>query len=255
MIFYFSATGNSKYAAQRIAAVTEDRLVSLRDAVRARSYRFSVGRDERIGFVAPVYFQGLPSILRFFLDKLQLEGYQEQYIYLVMTCGQWTGGAADQLSKLLAKKGMALSAQFAIPMVDNYVPAFTVPGQEEAERILDRAEAYIDEAGRAVRSRGAGDYNRCKGPAPSLQTAAMYPSYARGRSTRPFVVTDGCIGCGLCQEICPCGAISLFGGRPSWTKPRCVQCLGCLHRCPAKAIRWKSADEDRGRYYNPRVEP
>ena len=101
MIFYFSATGNSKYAAQRIAAVTEDRLVSLRDAVRARSYRFSVGRDERIGFVAPVYFQGLPSILRFFLDKLQLEGYQEQYIYLVMTCGQWTGGAADQLSKLL----------------------------------------------------------------------------------------------------------------------------------------------------------
>ena len=255
MIFYFSATGNSKYAAQRIAAVTEDRLVSLRDAVRARSYRFSVGRDERIGFVAPVYFQGLPSILRFFLDKLQLEGYQEQYIYLVMTCGQWTGGAADQLSKLLAKKGMALSAQFAIPMVDNYVPAFTIPGGEETERILDRAEAYIDEAGRAVRSRGAGDYNRCKGPAPSLQTAAMYPSYARGRSTRPFVVTDGCIGCGLCQEICPCGAITLAGGQPLWTKPQCVRCLACLHRCPTGAIHWKKPDEDRGRYFNPRVEP
>ena len=255
MIFYFSATGNSKYAAQRIAAVTEDRLVSLRDAVRARSYRFSVGRDERIGFVAPVYFQGLPSILRFFLDKLQLEGYQEQYIYLVMTCGQWTGGAADQLSKLLAKKGMALSAQFAIPMVDNYVPAFTIPGEEETERILDRAEAYIDEAGRAVRSRGAGDYNRCKGPAPSLQTAAMYPSYARGRSTRPFVVTDGCIGCGLCPEICPCGAITLAGGQPLWTKPQCVRCLACLHRCPTGAIHWKKPGEDQGRYFNPRVEP
>ena len=174
MIFYFSATGNSKYAAQRIAAVTEDRLVSLRDA---------------------------------------------------------------------------------IPMVDNYVPAFTIPGEEETERILDRAEAYIDEAGRAVRSRGAGDYNRCKGPAPSLQTAAMYPSYARGRSTRPFVVTDGCIGCGLCQEICPCGAISLSGGQPVWAKRTCVQCLGCLHRCPVEAIHWKKADEERGRYYNPRVEP
>ena len=255
MIFYFSATGNSKYAAERIAAVTEDRVVSLRDAIRARSYRFSVGRDERIGFVAPVYFQGLPSILPFFLDKLRLEGYQEQYVYLVMTCGQWTGAAAEQLSKLLAKKGVALSAQFAVPMVDNYVPAFTVPDEEEAGRILDQAETCIDEVCRAVRSRGAGDYNRCKGPLPALQTAAMYPAYARGRSTRPFVVTDGCIGCGLCQEICPCGAITLTGGQPAWTKPKCVQCLACLHRCPTGAIHWKKPDEDRGRYFNPRVEP
>ena len=190
MIFYFSATGNSKYAAQRIAAVTEDRLVSLRDAVRARSYRFSVGRDERIGFVAPVYFQGLPSILRFFLDKLRLEGYREQYIYLVMTCGQWTGNAAGQMSKLLEKKGLTLSAQFAIPMVDNYVPAFTIPDKESAARILDEADSCIDEARRAIRSRGIGDYNRCKGPAPALQTAAMYQTYAHGRSTRPFVVTE-----------------------------------------------------------------
>ena len=83
----------------------------------------------------------------------------------------------------------------------------------------------------------------------------MYPSYARGRSTRPFVVTDGCIGCGLCQEICPCGAITLAGGQPLWTKPQCVRCLACLHRCPTGAIHWKKAGEDRGRYFNPRVEP
>lgn len=255
MIFYFSATGNSKYAAERIAAATEDRVVSLRDAVRGRSYRFSAGRDERIGFVVPVYFQGLPSIVNFFLDKLQLTDYRDQYIYAVLTCGQWTGNAAEQLGRLLARKGLTLNAQFAVPMVDNYVPAFTIPDREAADQILDRAEAYIDEARRAIRARGAGDYNRCKGPAPALQTAAMYPGYAHGRSTRPFVVTDGCIGCGLCQEICPCGAITLTGGQPAWTKPKCVQCLACLHRCPTGAIHWKKAGEARGRYFNPRVEP
>lgn len=41
----------------------------------------------------------------------------------------------------------------------------------------------------------------------------------------------------------------------AWVKPQCVRCLGCIHRCPTKAIHWKRADEDRGRYYNPRVEP
>lgn len=252
MIFYFSATGNSKYAAERIAAGTDDRLISLRDAVRARRYRYDVSREERVGFVTPVYFQGLPSILNFFLEKLELAGYRNQYIYVVLTCGQWTGGAAGQLSKALEKKGLSLSAQFGIQMVDNYVPAFNMPGGEEIARILDAAEPVIDEACRAIRARGAGDYNRCKGV---TLTAASYPLYQWGRSTKPFVVTDHCIGCGLCQEVCPCGAIAIAGGKPAWVKPKCVQCLGCLHRCPAQAIHWKKPEENRGRYYNPRVEP
>ena len=94
MIFYFSATGNSKYTAERIASAAGDRTVFLRDAVRGRSYRYDVSREERIGFVFPVYFWGLPSILRFFVEKLELTGYRDQYIYAVMTCGGSTGGAA-----------------------------------------------------------------------------------------------------------------------------------------------------------------
>ncbi len=163
MIFYFSATGNSKYAAERIASAAGDRTVFLRDAVRGRSYRYDVSREERIGFVFPVYFWGLPSILRFFVEKLELTGYRDQYIYAVMTCGGSTGGAADQLTGLLEKKGLSLSAQFGIPMVDNYVPMFKVVGPEEAEARLDAAEEYIDEAARAIRAKGLGDYNRCRG--------------------------------------------------------------------------------------------
>ena len=255
MIFYFSATGNSKYTAERLAEATGDRLVSLRDALRSRSYRYRLGRDERVGFVAPTYFLGLPSILHFFLEKLELSGYEDQYVYLVLTCGSRTGNGAGQLSRLLQRKGVSLSAQFGIPMVDNYVPMFRIPDSEEAARRLDGAEAYIEEACRAVRARGIGDYNRCQGPLPALQTAAAYPVYAHGRSTKPFVVTDACTACGLCQEICPCGAITMAGGRPEWRKPRCVRCLACLHRCPSGAIHWKSPDEDRGRYFNPRVKP
>ena len=101
MIFYFSATGNSKYAAGRIASSTEDRLISLKDAVRGRSYRYDVSREERIGFVFPVYFWGLPSILRFFVKKLELTGYRNQYVYAVLTCGSSTGSAGDQLAELL----------------------------------------------------------------------------------------------------------------------------------------------------------
>ena len=67
MIFYFSATGNSKYVAEHVAAATDDHLVFLRDAIRGRRYQFDVSRERRIGFVLPTYFFGVPSIVTFFL--------------------------------------------------------------------------------------------------------------------------------------------------------------------------------------------
>lgn len=254
MIFYFSATGNSKYAAERLAAATDDHIIFLRDAIRSHSYHYNAGREERIGFVFPVYYGGLPSILQFFLKKLELTGYQDQYVYTVMTCGYMTGNAAGQLDGLLEKKGISLSARFGVPMVDNYIQAFKIPSEEEIGRILDEADNVLEDVCRAVRSRGIGDYNRAAGPVPGVITRVMYPQYAHGRSTKPFVVTEQCIGCGLCQEICPCGAIMISGGKPAWVKPKCVQCMGCLHRCPTQAIHWKKASEEQGRYYNPRVE-
>lgn len=255
MIFYFSATGNSKYVAERIAGATDDRMIFLRDAIRGRSYQYDVSQEKRIGFVTPTYYYGLPSIMNFFLEKLRLTGYSGQYVYLVLTCGGSTGDAAGQMGKLLKKKGITLSAQFAVPMVDNYIPMSKIADGEAIRKKLDEAEEYIDEARRAIRAQGTGDYNRCQGAAPALMTATAYPLYARGRSTKPFVVSDECMGCGLCQEICPCGAITMTEGRPAWTKPQCVRCLGCLHRCPAGAIHWKKVSEAQGRYYNPRVEP
>ena len=63
MIFYFSATGNSKYAAERLAAATEDRVVFLRDAIRSRSYRYDIGRTKGLSsrYVTPNHFSPLES--------------------------------------------------------------------------------------------------------------------------------------------------------------------------------------------------
>ena len=75
MIFDISATGNSKYVAQRIGEATGDSLIALPEAVKSRTYRYDVSGEKRIGFVVPVYYYGLPSILNFFMEKLQLDTY------------------------------------------------------------------------------------------------------------------------------------------------------------------------------------
>jgi ferredoxin len=55
-------------------------------------------------------------------------------------------------------------------------------------------------------------------------------------------VSSTCKGCGLCATKCPRGNIIMEKGRPVF-HDRCVMCLGCIYRCPEKALtpgRWKS---------------
>jgi electron transport complex protein RnfB len=47
---------------------------------------------------------------------------------------------------------------------------------------------------------------------------------------------DLCLGCGLCAENCPTGAISLRWGQARIDQSRCNQCHLCLDICPQGAI-------------------
>ena len=55
MIFYFTGTGNSLYAAKKLADAGEE-IVSVVEAVRSRSFHYTLKEDEKLGFVFPVYF-------------------------------------------------------------------------------------------------------------------------------------------------------------------------------------------------------
>lgn len=61
MIFYFSATGNCKYAAQRIAASTGEAIHSITECVKQQQYHFS-SDNGTVGIITPTYAWRLPSI-------------------------------------------------------------------------------------------------------------------------------------------------------------------------------------------------
>lgn len=43
---------------------------------------------------------------------------------------------------------------------------------------------------------------------------------------------EKCIGCGLCIEQCPAGALRLEKGTVQWDKMLCCECDTCVHVCP-----------------------
>lgn len=50
-----------------------------------------------------------------------------------------------------------------------------------------------------------------------------------------YVITDACIECGQCQEVCPESAIE--EGSPYWiNESRCLECGMCSETCPEDAV-------------------
>ena len=148
MIFYFSSTGNSKYAAEKIAEMNGDRLVSIGKAMKSNEQHYKIGEHEDIGFVTPVYYWGIPDIVYEFLNHVRLDGHgTDRYIYHVVTFGSVTGGANAMLMNALRKNfGLMLSATFAIRMVDNYTPLYDCSNQKKNAEVLAAAEPAIREA-------------------------------------------------------------------------------------------------------------
>ncbi|MBD3160254.1 MAG: 4Fe-4S dicluster domain-containing protein [Candidatus Lokiarchaeota archaeon] len=72
---------------------------------------------------------------------------------------------------------------------------------------------------------------------------AAYPSrtvvQTRTDSTQiqePTVDTSKCVGCGICAENCPTGAISIVNGKAQIDYSKCENCGVCIKVCSQNAI-------------------
>lgn len=132
MIFYFSATGNCRYVAERAAAATGERCVSITACMQAGELAFTPRDGEMVGIVSPVYFWGLPSIVNAFLERLILG--RPEYLWFAATYGTTTGQAGRFVSEHLRAKGLRLDARFSVRMPDSWTPMFDLSDKAKVQR-------------------------------------------------------------------------------------------------------------------------
>ncbi len=243
MIFYFTGTGNSYFAAQKLADEGEE-IVSIIDALRSKAFHYTLNEGEKLGFVFPVYFYTVSDPVLEFVRTLTVEN--ASFVYAVIPCGASIGAAGGFLKSELKKRALELQRVDALVVPDGALIFYDIDSPEKMARQLDAATKELASIKRAIDRR---EGNAIKGSPISGKIGLA--AYHACMSTRAFDADEKCIGCGKCASVCPSGAIEMVGGRPAWTKSKCLKCCGCINRCPVSAIQYGRRTVKRGRYVNP----
>ncbi len=253
MVLYFSATGNSKYCAEKIANATANSLFSLNDAMKNGITEIDFSGNKQIVIVSPVYDMGMSWAVKEYLESAVFQNvWGNVYICAVFTCGKSCGIAADEMREVLQQKHLWLDAAFSVCMPDTYIPIFPLASQEKQQEILAKAEGALASVISKIQNRVSAFEMPPAAPKPMAKLIRKI-NIPKQKKTDHFWVKDTCIGCGLCEQVCPMNIIQIQDGKPVWKKDDCACCLGCIHRCPQQAIQYGNKTESRGRYVNPYV--
>lgn len=254
MIFYFSGTGNTRWAARQIAEITGERLLSIAGEADG-DCRYTLAEGERIGFCFPVHGWQPPAIVRNFISKCKFDNAKGHFCFALCTCGDNIGRTMEMLAADLHKVGIQADSVFSLAMPNTYVclPFMNTDRPDvERKKIADAGSAIVEIA-QAIKEHHKGVCSTVKGPVPYLLSNVIGRYFnSRMITDRPFRVdSSACIRCGRCAAACPTGNISGGAGNlPVWHDDgHCTCCMACYHHCPAHAISYGRSTRHKGQYY------
>lgn len=248
IIFYFSGTGNSLQVARDIAEKVGDcEVINLA--------KYNVDNEinaERVGIVFPVYFWGIPNIIKTFLKSVKFTN--SPYIFAVATCGGVEGASLIQVRDLLRSKKQDLHSGFIILMPDNYIVLYDPVTKEKEQTLFENEKAKVKAISDIVLHRKIQPAEKGKSAITRLLGKTGNNIFSKGFPTRDtkFNLGNQCTGCGKCEKVCSVGNIRMVDRKPTWNH-NCEYCLACINHCPVKAINFKNSTQKRGRYTNPHV--
>ncbi len=247
-IFYYTGTGNSLWAARKIAEHLGD-TVSIISMIGPKEKPEAV--NDVVGLVFPVYIWGVPAPVLDFVKKAT--ALKSDYIFAVAVNGGQVSNTLVQLKTYMALHGLKLSSGFQIKMPSNYIP-WGGPGTEEhCRELYEAAGEKILNVASVIKNKEVREVEK----GPLWQRVVFSAIYRMSFSMVPgmdknFWVNKKCNSCGICAKVCPTENISFIEDKPKWNH-RCQQCYACLQWCPEQALEYGRNTPKYERYRHPEI--
>lgn len=249
MIALFSATGNTRLAAEYLSSLTgHEPIVPLLTLDQSQ-----VEGCQRIIWMFPIHAWSVPGAVEEVIRRLRFSPATEQY--MVATCGDDAGRADRIWARLISARGGRPTGAFTVIMPNTYVllPGMDTDSPALESRKLADAPARLRYIAKAIRHHMAITDVK-PGTAPGLKSG-LVKSFFRHflMSPKPFhAIADACVGCGDCVGVCQLGNITQTGrgAVPGWGD-NCMTCLACYHRCPRHAVAYGNRTAHKGQYRAP----
>jgi ferredoxin len=208
------------------------------------------------------------------LHKVDLSS--AQYTFAVCTRGGSPSEAFDHINDMLSAQGKRLDAQLNVTMPWNHPlgkeDLTATADSERIQRLESEMQRKLDDFSERILAREAyvveerdADYGIpgwIEALTSLIPRSLNYGShrYMYQRLVR-FYSDDQCVGCGVCEQVCPSSRIELASRKPVWKEPvKCFGCFACINYCPQQAIQiasrfpfFRSYTEVNGRYHHSAV--
>ena len=284
MIFYFSGTGNTRWAAIKLASSTQERLIDIAEEMRRmktsgaeKTEPLILKEGERLGFVFPVHGWRVPRLVRDFISRLQISlvknpqmqagnqldtTHHTPFTYAVCTAGDSIGKAIENLNDTLSANASLnslgihkVSSAYSLIMPESYVglPFMDVDPKEKEVRKKKKSAQELEVISEEIFNRKEGDFRLVKGIFPWFMTKVVGGFFEHVLITdkRFHVTAEKCVKCGICVNVCPVHDIDGGKGKmPEWLHHKdCLTCFCCYHHCPHHAIEFGHQTQKKGQYY------
>ena len=260
MVVYFSCTGNTRWAAQRIKHLTGDDIIDIAAECKKHGgsdkiHEYTLDSEESIGFLFPVHGWRPPLMVREFIANLRITNAQGRYCYIICTAGDTVGEAVDIFQKDLAAIGLKADSAISLIMPESYVGLPFMDVDEEKKEIQKKTHAnhmicaFVDH----IIDKDRGIFKITRGHWPRINSRLIGHAFIKWiiGDSKFRVDPQRCIHCGKCASVCPTDDIEWSKGEcPEWKhNGKCLSCSACYHHCPTRAIEYGNRTKDKGQYY------
>jgi len=254
-LFYFSGTGNTKWAVEQFDEIVSDKgcdckIYSIEDELN--NLGDIINKTELIGFAFPIYGANVPDIMQRFIEQFKgvLNNTIKKQTFLITTAGYIDAFGPFVAGNLLKRNGLKLIGYINLKISNNIsTPKIkgNFPNSQKLKIRMDKSRYTISKLidRLSVKKKYIRNIGFYLLPGIIIRKAA-----SKGLKDNYLALSinkEKCCQCMLCVKNCPTKSIIFVNNEFNFL-PSCTACMRCYNFCSSFAIYHKGKYADPGIY-------